>query len=95
MKQIKKHLFVCTNCTYTKLGGEESSPEEAITLRRNLKNRIRETEFKDSIKVSAVTCLGECESGIAAVLYPHSKWMLGTRPDDEETLFRILTDSST
>jgi len=93
MKLIKKHLFVCTNCTYTKLSGEESSPEEAVTLRRNLKNRIRESEFKESIKVSAVSCLGECESGIAAVLYPHSKWILGTRLEDEEKLFKMLTDS--
>ncbi len=95
MKEIKKHLFVCTSCTYTTSSGDESSPEEAITLRRNLKNRIRESEFKDSIKVSAVSCLGECDFGIAAVMYPKGEWLLGMRAKDEELLMSKLTDPAT
>ena len=91
MNQIKKHLFICTSCTYSKADGEESSPEEAVTLRRNLKNKIRESELKDSVKVSSVTCLGECQSGIAGVLYPKGEWFLGLRPEDESKLLDIIT----
>jgi predicted metal-binding protein len=91
MNQIKKHLFICTSCTYKNQSGDESSPEESVMLRRNLKNRIRESEYKQTVKVSAVTCLGECEHGIAAVLYPKGQWLLGSRPKDEQTLFEMLT----
>lgn len=91
MKHIKKHLFICTSCTYSKADGSESSPEEAATLRRNLKNKIRESDLKDSVRVSSVTCLGECQSGIAGVLYPQSEWFLGLRPEDESKLLDIIS----
>jgi len=86
MKQVKQHLFICTNCTYKMPNGDESSNEEAITLRRNLKNKMRESEFKEVVKVSAVSCLGECEKGIAAVFYPEGEWVLECRGSYEKQL---------
>lgn len=92
MPKLKAHLFICTSCTYQRPDGTESSPEEAHCLRKNLKNRARECFSKDLVKVSASTCLGECESGIASVLYPKGEWMLNLRIEDEEKLFRKLID---
>lgn len=94
MKSLKTHLFVCTSCTYT-CEGRESDPEAAATLRKNLKKRAREVFAKDEVRVSAVKCLGECESGIAAVLYPDGEWMLDLRPEDEDKLFTKLSEHAT
>lgn len=95
MSELKAHLFVCTSCTYNRPDGTESSPEEAYKMRKNLKNRAREQFSKKEVRVSASTCLGECDHGIAAVLYPKGDWILGLRPDDEDKLFTQLTDEAT
>lgn len=42
MSKLKAHLFVCTSCTYNRPDGTESSPEEAVAMRKNLKSRARE-----------------------------------------------------
>lgn len=92
MSELKAHLFVCTSCTYNHPEGVESSPEEALLMRKNLKNRARELYSKKEVRVSASTCLGECEHGIAAVMYPKGEWFLGLRPKDEDKLFTQLTE---
>lgn len=92
MKPLKTHLFVCTSCTYTKEDSAESDPEEAVILRKNLKNRVRACLPKNEARVSASTCLGQCESGIAAVLYPEGHWKLGLRASDEDELFNMVME---
>ncbi|AUN98474.1 (2Fe-2S) ferredoxin domain-containing protein [Bacteriovorax stolpii] len=94
MSKLKAHLFVCTSCTYNRPDGTESSPEEAVAMRKNLKNRARECFSKSEVRVSASTCLGECESGIASVLYPKGEWNLRLRPEDEDALFAKLTEEA-
>jgi predicted metal-binding protein len=91
-KKIKAHLFICTSCTYKCPDGSESSPEEAIKLRKNLKNRAKELFSKQEVRVSAVHCLGECDHGIASVLYPSGTWTLNLRSEDENKMFKKLTD---
>lgn len=93
--KLKAHLFVCTSCTYSCADGVDSSPEEALHMRRNLKNRAREIYSKNEVRVSASTCLGECEHGIAAVMYPSGQWFLGLRPTDEDKLFDKITEQIT
>lgn len=94
MSKLKAHLFVCTSCTYNRPDGTESSPEEAIAMRKNLKNRARECFSKAEVRVSASTCLGECDFGIASVLYPKGEWNLGLRPQDEDKMFHKLTEEA-
>lgn len=94
MSELKAHLFVCTSCTYNRPDGTESNPEEALALRKNLKNRARELFSKHEVRVSASTCLGACEHGIAAVMYPKGEWSLGLRPSDEDKMFTKLTEEA-
>ena len=92
MSELKAQLFICTSCTYNRPDGVESSPEEAYKMRKNLKTRVRELFSKKEVRVSASTCLGECEHGIAAVMYPKGEWTLGLRPADEDKMFTRLTE---
>lgn len=91
MKPLKAHLFVCTSCTYT-CNGKESDPKLAGNLRKNLKNKAAERFSKEEVRVSAVECLGQCENGIAAVMYPSGEWLLDIRPEDEDKVFNKLSD---
>lgn len=95
MSELKAHLFVCTSCTYNRPDGTESSPDEAHRMRKNLKNRARELYSKKEVRVSASTCLGECDHGIAAVMYPKGEWHLRLKPSDEDKLFTSLTEEAT
>ncbi len=92
MKPLKAHLLVCTSCTYKCKNGKQSDPEDAVILRKNLKHRAKEAFPKDEVRVSAVKCLGECDNGIASVLYPKGEWSLDLRPEDEDEIFHKLSN---
>jgi predicted metal-binding protein len=85
-KNLKTHLFICTSCTYTKSDNSSSCDEEAVLLRKKIKNYAKEKYGKETIKVSAVHCLGECENGIASVFYPQNEWNLKLALENEEYL---------
>ena len=91
MPQLKKHLFICTKCTYKKTDGTDSHPDEGLTLRKNLKNRIRNSEHSNQVQVTQSGCLGKCDTGISAVLYPEGKWLSGLRLENEDELYLSLT----
>jgi (2Fe-2S) ferredoxin len=38
------------------------------------------------VRVNAAGCLGQCEQGIAAVLYPKGEWFLNLMPGDAPLL---------
>lgn len=94
MNQTKAHLFICTSCTYQRPDGTESSTEEAVALRKNLKNRARECFSKKEVRVTASGCLGECDFGIASVMYPSGEWNLRLRASDEEKMFAKLSEEA-
>ncbi len=95
MKPLKAHLLICTSCTYKCKNGKDSDPEDAAVLRKNLKKRAKECFSKDEVRVTAVKCLGECDNGIASVLYPKGQWALDLRPEDEDEIFKNLSDYAT
>jgi (2Fe-2S) ferredoxin len=84
----KTHLFICTNAS-DKPGKCGSKGSEG--LRRNLKERCAE-KFGKSMRVNASGCLGHCERGIAAVLYPKGDWFLDLTPADEDRLFKAVVE---
>lgn len=47
------------------------------------------------VRVNASGCLGHCEEGITAVMYPQGEWKLNLTPSDTETLVDWVAESST
>jgi len=92
MPQLSAQLFICTSCTYKKDNGEMSSEEDAKKLRKDVKTKIAECFNREIVRVSACQCLGECENGIAAVLYPSGDWKLNLRPENQEELLKAIKD---
>lgn len=84
--EYKAHLFICTANPENpgKCGGKGS--EE---LRKRLKNRCSK-EFGKNVRINSSGCLGHCEFGIAAVLYPQTKWFLQLNQNDDEKLYEAV-----
>lgn len=82
----KAHLFVCTNSP-DRPGKCGSKGSEEI--RKNLKDACRQ-EFGKTVRVSSSGCMGYCERGIVAVVYPQNEWMLDlTSADSAKVLDKV------
>jgi predicted metal-binding protein len=92
MKEYRSHLFVCTNSPDKpgKCGGKNSE-----AMRRELKERCKSESWGQDVRINASGCLGACEHGIAAVLYPEAKWFLDLTEKDGEVLFQAVKESAT
>lgn len=90
-KEIHTHLFVCTN---DKGPGKQScGAKNAGELRTNLKSICREKNLS-GVRINAAGCLGKCELGIAAVLYPEGQWFDSLKPQDTLVLLEAVEASA-
>lgn len=93
MKQEKNlysgQLFVCTN---DKAGGCAS--KGSLAMRDDFKKWTSQSEtgLGQKIRVNMSGCLGQCERGIAVVLYPSGEWFLDVTPKDTQEIKNILSD---
>lgn len=85
------HLFVCTNrkergdCCAARGGGE---------LRDAAKTLAAQTpEWKGRVRVNASGCLGHCERGIAAVVYPQARWFTELSSTDAPRLVEAIREA--
>jgi (2Fe-2S) ferredoxin len=81
------HLFICTNGP-DKVG--KCGSKKAEELRRELKEKVSQEPWSAKCRVNASGCLGQCESGIAAVIYPEKKWYFGLSHHESEKLLNDL-----
>ena len=75
------HLFICTN---KKEKGACCADRQGPELRDRLKKLSRDPAlgWGKRVRVNAAGCLGECEEGVAAVIYPEGRWLRNLRNDD-------------
>lgn len=84
---LKKHLLICTR---TKEGKECCGAKNSQSLVDELKTWIKQNNLKDSIKVTGTQCLGHCEEGITAFLYPDQLTYTEITVEDSLPLKQIL-----
>lgn len=87
---FKSHLFICTNAP-DKEGKCGSKNSEA--MRRALKEKCAQQSWCKEVRINSSGCLGYCEKGIAAVLYPQGKWFVELTDQDGEKLFEEVRKS--
>lgn len=87
---MKAHLFICTNGKdmQGKCGHKNSE-----TLRKQLKETCSKQPWAKEVRINAAGCLGQCENGIAAVLYPQGIWKTNLKETDHDLLFNLVKDS--
>lgn len=84
----KAHLFICTN------GGDRPNKcaiKGAEALRLELKNKCSSLYGKE-VRINASGCLGFCEKGICAVVYPEGRWFYDVKPEDQSSLLDAVAE---
>ena len=67
----KTHLFICCRERVDKACCSGKGAEEMVS---ELKKWIKSESLHWDIKVSRSSCLGYCESGVSACIYPQNQW---------------------
>lgn len=91
-KQLDAHLFICVN---EKEGKECCAAKGAAELRDKLKKISKDPNRKwlGRVRVNNSGCLGHCEEGITAVLYPQGKWFTHLDKDDADVLVDAVEEA--
>lgn len=84
----KTHLFICTNSP-DKPGKCGHKNSEA--LRREVKDACK--QFGKDVRVNSSGCLGPCERGINAVIYPEGKWLQDLTDKDADVIVEAIRQS--
>ena len=85
----KTHVFICTNAPDREGKCGNKGSEE---LRRGLKDICKE-KYGKQVRINSSGCLGFCEKGIAAVIYPEGKWHFDLDKRDEKLLLNDVEKS--
>jgi len=82
----KCHLFICTNSPNkpNKCGSKNSEK-----LRLELKEKVK-IQNLENVRINSSGCLGACEKGIAAVMYPQNKWFYELTENSSEILLEQI-----
>jgi len=88
----KLHYFVCESCSYNEGDGTQCPAGTAKAFRKSLKEKAKNHFFKSEIRVNGSACLGQCEHGIASILYPKGELKNNLRPGDEDKLIEWLKE---
>lgn len=86
--QPKTHLFICCREREQKSCCSVRGAEEMV---KELKSWVKETGRFFDIKVSKSSCLGYCETGVTACIYPQNEWFHQLCKDDIPKLKEMLT----
>lgn len=79
-KGIEAHFFICTN---HREGGRASCAARGSAALRDAAKSLSQDPargWKGRVRINAAGCLGRCEEGIVAVLYPQGQWLTGLTP---------------
>ncbi len=86
MVKIQKHIFVCVNERNTNNPKGCCSSKNSLEIMTKIK-RIVKNSGMENIRVNKSGCLGNCEKGVACVIYPEGTWY--TIPDEEKAIIEI------
>ncbi len=85
-KKYSTHVFICTSGP-DKNGKCGSKGSES--LRKEIKSMCRE-EYGKSVRINSAGCLGFCENGIAAVIYPAGEWLFDLKQNDAKDVMKKI-----
>ena len=82
----KQHIFVCTH--ERPPGDPRGSCKErgAKAVLDALKGELFNKDLLGEVKASGATCLGNCEHGVVAVVYPDATWYRGVQIEDVDDI---------
>jgi (2Fe-2S) ferredoxin len=88
-RNLDTHLFICTN--FREKEGS-CSQKGSVELREKVKKMCQDPArgWHGRIRVNTAGCLGRCEEGITAVLYPQAQWMTRLTTESADVLEKAI-----
>jgi (2Fe-2S) ferredoxin len=94
----KAHLFICTNHPL----GTDGKPlpgkcgvKGSDLLLQKVKDLGKNESWGKQVRINKSGCLGQCEHGIACVLYPKNQWFLDTDANAAAELVHAVNSALT
>ncbi len=78
------HFFICTNGV---TNPEKCGSKDAEEIHAQLKKKCSPLFDKKQLRINKSGCLGHCEKGVVAVIYPHNQWFFNLKLSDIDFLF--------
>ena len=88
MKHYKKHIFICENTREEKDQRKSCGKANSAEIRQVLKSRLKELNLSVEIRANAAGCLGQCNHGPIAVVYPEGVWYKHLNVDDVDEIIK-------
>ena len=82
IESFRRHVFVCVNKREDgRPACEDHGAKAALAF---LKAQVKELPLaeRDGVRVSQSGCLGQCQHGPVAVVYPEGNWIRYQSPED-------------
>ncbi len=86
-KNPTSQLFICCK---EKEGKPCCASKGSVAMVDELKAWLKEKNLNKQLRVSQSSCLGHCENGITACLYPQNTWFKEVTPGDIESFKELL-----
>jgi len=80
-RRFVRHAFVCTSGDSCGVDGP------AVAIQAALKDRLKASGLKESLRVNKSGCLGQCGHGPMMVVYPEGVWYSHLRLEDVDRLW--------
>lgn len=91
MSDYRAHVFICT---HEKVGKPSCGAKGSAELRDRLKKMSKdEVAWTDKVRINNSGCLGECEHGIACVIYPKGHWLTELVASDDQKVINAINQS--
>jgi predicted metal-binding protein len=86
----KAHLFICNNGPDKKGKCGNKDSDELIQKVKEYFKENKPTDPDVKLRINKSGCLGQCDRGIACVLYPQNQWFLDLTKKDDEVLINAV-----
>jgi len=91
IEPFRLHFFVCTNKRDGRPACGDHGAKDALARAKEAVNALP-ADMREGVRLSASGCLGRCQHGPVAVLYPAGKWISYGSTDE---LIRFVTEEMT
>jgi len=86
MPNLERHIFVCTNERPAGHPKGCCKDKGCALVRDRLKKVVAAAGLKGKVRANRAGCLGQCEHGVAFVVYPEQVWYGGVTVDDVQEI---------
>jgi predicted metal-binding protein len=87
------HVFICESCGFKNADETYCHPDTAKILRKRVKELCAQQAGKTELRINGSACLGRCETGINAVIYPEGKHLQFLQEGDEHRLAQLALEA--